>query len=265
MKTKSLLLLCLITFTTAGAMYVPPKVVVPRSAEGNPVPDVDLSCFDSKKGLGAVLQQVPLGLCGQSPTPEEQFQDALEALDAADAIDRNGAQSPEPNSATILHSFTKEPVSRHKLLKAKPIFINKYYYTTNMIEAIKRGDLKSFLALLNDPAAVNTPDCHGQTPLHHALLAGCYSYFCRLLIVHADPNKTDEHGDTPLHLAVRLYQESVHSLVMRRLYMDAIALLFAVGADLSIGGQEGHSICDGLSENDMHELNRMLKDFQELI
>lgn len=56
--------------------------------------------------------------------------------------------------------------------------------------------------LLNAGELPDTPDPHGQTPLHHAARTGAFEAARALIDRHADVDAQDGEGQTPLLLAV---------------------------------------------------------------
>ena len=109
---------------------------------------------------------------------------------------------------------------------------------THWEDAIKRGDLPSILALLEQGADVNARDRYGQTALMLAAHTG-YGEVVEALIVHqAKLDITAKFGLSALMLAVIAGQ------------VDIARLLVKAAANLSLRGTG----CSGFSDKTTHDL-----------
>jgi ankyrin repeat protein len=72
---------------------------------------------------------------------------------------------------------------------------------TTIVEAARIGDRQAVRALLEDPAAVNTPSADGTTALHWAVRAGDLEITDLLIRAGANVSAANRYGVTPLALA----------------------------------------------------------------
>lgn len=102
--------------------------------------------------------------------------------------------------------------------------------TAPLIDAVKNGDRRAALALLNEKTDVSVEAADGTTALHWAARQDDLELADRLLNAGADPRTVNRYGVTPLYLAALNGSAAM------------IERLIAAGADANETGNEGETV-----------------------
>ncbi|MCJ1315255.1 hypothetical protein MMC15_000571 [Xylographa vitiligo] len=105
----------------------------------------------------------------------------------------------------------------------------------------------AYQSLQAEETAEDTPDVHGQTPLHHAAIEGDLERVKILLSRGSSLHEIDHHGNQPLHYA------------SEKLCIGIVDLLLKNGANVNTRGAEGKTPLH-LALRSMKVVNRLLRE-----
>ncbi|KAM3859300.1 myotrophin [Diretmus argenteus] len=113
---------------------------------------------------------------------------------------------------------------------------------TELVWALKTGDLEEVTELLRKTEDVNRTLEGGRMPLHYAADYGQAEMLEFLLAKGAKVNAADKHGITPLFSAI--YEG----------HLSCVKILLEKGADKELKGPDGRSAFESAENDDMKAL-----------
>lgn len=182
-------------------------------------------------------------------SPEEQFKEAVEALDVAairQLIDAGGVDLDAPllgTGETALHLLVKyaemvpftisdSDIKRTEailllLFNGAEVDVEDNYGKTPFCDAALEGDIALARLFLIHGADIDSIDCENKTPLNRAVQNGSEAMAEWLLEQGADASIDDVHFSTPADNALNLGHYSLHQQLLEyemppRVYVDSL-------------------------------------------
>lgn len=115
---------------------------------------------------------------------------------------------------------------------------------TDLIKAVRDGDIKKAKKLIKKEKEINTRDDYGWTPLMYALFREDADLVTSLLAGGADPDLADPDGVTPLMLAIMRMPEVFMVQYLPESRRAAIAIAHALvenGTNLNLADKDGNT------------------------